>query len=191
MSKRNAILAAATRLFSVSGFEQTSMSELSRVTGAASGTIFHHFKNKEDLFLHVMEQCKDDIINAFEQQQHAGDVSGIKKVEELLRFYLHLSETLEDQFLLLHRHYPYQKAKINPACSACLESVYNSLLQIFENAITAGIRDGSIETESPQHSAMILFAMVDGIARLNTYHIYHAGSLYQDMIQSCRKMLAC
>ena len=191
MSKRNAILAAATRLFSVSGFEQTSMSELSRVTGAASGTIFHHFKNKEDLFLHVMEQCKDDIINAFEQQQHAGDVSGIKKVEELLRFYLHLSETLEDQFLLLLRHYPYQKAKINPACSACLESVYNSLLQIFENAITAGIRDGSIETESPQHSAMILFAMVDGIARLNTYHIYHAGSLYQDMIQSCRKMLAC
>ena len=191
MSKRNAILAAATRLFSVSGFEQTSMSELSRVTGAASGTIFHHFKNKEDLFLHVMEQCKDDIINAFEQQQHAGDVSGIEIVEELLRFYLHLSETLEDQFLLLHRHYPYQKAKINPACSACLESVYNSLLQIFENAITAGIRDGSIETESPQHSAMILFAMVDGIARLNTYHIYHAGSLYQDMIQSCRKMLAC
>ena len=51
MSKRNAILAAATRLFSHNGFQGTAMAELSTVTGAATGTIFHHFKNKEDLFL--------------------------------------------------------------------------------------------------------------------------------------------
>lgn len=191
MSKRNAILAAATRLFSMNGFEQTSMSELSRVTGAASGTIFHHFKNKEDLFLHVLDHCKEDIISAFERHQKQNvDNSGIMLVEETLRFYLHLSGELEDQFLLLHRHYPYQMAKANPVCRSCLESIYTRLLQIFENAILEGIHDGTIKKQSPQHSAMILFAMVDGIARLNTYHIYSAGSLYQDMIDSCRRMLA-
>ena len=191
MSKRNAILAAATRLFSMNGFEQTSMSELRRVTGAASGTIFHHFKNKEDLFLHVLEQCKNDIVNAFEQHgQENGYNTGLDMVEGILSFYLRLSRELEDQFLLLHRHFPYQMAKTNSICSTCLESIYTCLLQILETAISKGIQDGSITCRSPQHSAMVLFAMVDGIARLNTYRIYHAGSLYKDMIDSCRKMLS-
>lgn len=190
MSKRNAILTAATRLFSTNGFEQTSMSELSRVTGAASGTIFHHFKNKEDLFLNVLEQCRNDIVNAFEQHQKNNLYkSGIDLVEGILQFYLHLSGELKDQFLLLHRHYPYQMAKTNVICRTCLESIYTCLLQIFENAITKGIQDGSIKSRSAEHSAMIIYAMVDGIARLNTYQIYHAASLYQDIITSCRQML--
>lgn len=191
MSKKNAILATAAHLFSRNGFKDTSMADLSKSTGAARGTIFHHFKNKDDLFQHVLEQCKDDIVEAFEQHQQVTSYSsGIDHVEGILNFYLHLSGELEDQFLLLHRHYPYQKAKANPVCSACLESLYTSLLQILENAISKGIRDGSIRTQSPQHSAMILFAMVDGIARLNTYNIYHAGSLYKDMVQSCKRMLS-
>ncbi|MBW1827343.1 MAG: TetR family transcriptional regulator [Deltaproteobacteria bacterium] len=45
MSKRNAILAAAASLFFTNGFKGTSMAELSRITGAAGGTIFHHFRN--------------------------------------------------------------------------------------------------------------------------------------------------
>jgi TetR/AcrR family fatty acid metabolism transcriptional regulator len=58
MSKRNAILAAATRLFSRNGFKGTAMAELSTITGAADRTIFHHFKNKEDLFLYVLKDVK-------------------------------------------------------------------------------------------------------------------------------------
>jgi TetR/AcrR family fatty acid metabolism transcriptional regulator len=67
MSKRNAILAAATRLFSRKGFKGTSMAELSKATGAAGGTIFHHFKNKEDLFLNMLENVKATILTEFDR----------------------------------------------------------------------------------------------------------------------------
>ena len=69
MSKRNAILAAATRLFSENGFTGASMAALSKAAGAAGGTIFHHFKNKEDLFLNILENTKATILSEFAHYQ--------------------------------------------------------------------------------------------------------------------------
>ncbi len=48
------ILQSATRLFSENGFKETSMADLAKVTGVAQGTIFYHFKNKEELFLSIL-----------------------------------------------------------------------------------------------------------------------------------------
>lgn len=191
MSKRNAILETATRLFSRNGFKETSMAELSRTTGAAGGTIFHHFKNKEDLFLNILKDVQDTILSAFRQHKETARYeNGLEMVEGVVTFYLHLTGVLEDQFLLLHRHYPYQMAETNTVCRSYLESVYNCLLDIFEEGISIGIEDGSVKVESPRNTAMVLFAMVDGVVRLNTYNLYHAGSLYHDLMASCRNILA-
>ena len=103
--------------------------------------------------------------------------------------YLNLAGVIEDQFLLLHRHYPYQMAETNLVCRSYLESVYNCLLTIFEEGIAIGMKDGSVRVTSPVNTAMVLFAMVDGIVRLNTYNLYDAGALYTDLMKSCRTIL--
>jgi hypothetical protein len=36
---------------------------------------------------------------------------------------------------------------------------------------------------------MVLFAMVDGIVRLNTYRVYDAGALYDSLMVACRRLL--
>jgi TetR/AcrR family fatty acid metabolism transcriptional regulator len=190
MSKRNAILADATRLFSRNGFKGTAMAELSTRTGAATGTIFHHFKNKEDLFLHVLKDVKESILDQFDRyQRNRGDLKGIEMVEGVVTFYLHLAGTMEDQFLILHRHYPYQMAETSPVCRSHLESIYTCLLDIFEEGIQKGMQDGSVSVDAPRQTAMVLFAMVDGIVRLNTYRVYDAGTLYDSLMVACRRLL--
>ena len=190
MSKRNAILAAATRLFSRSGFQGTAMAELSTITGAATGTIFHHFKNKEDLFLHVLKDVKESILDQFDRHQQARrNQTGIEMVEGVIAFYLHLAGTMEDQFLILHRHDPYQMAETSPVCRSHLESIYTCLLDIFEEGIQKGMQDGSVAVDTPRQTAMVLFAMVDGIVWLNTYRVYDAGTLYGSLITACRRLL--
>ncbi len=167
------------------------MTELSRITGAASGTIFHHFKNKEDLFLTILNETRNDIESALDQHKKTSSYDcGMDMVEGMVAFYLNLSGSLEDQFLLLHRHFPYQMAETNAICRSYLESVYTCLLDAFESAISDGIEDGSIKSRSPRNTAMVLFAMIDGVARMNTYKLYHAGSLYQDISTSCRRLLS-
>jgi len=190
MSKRNAILTAAASLFSTNGFKGTSMAELSRLTGAAGGTIFHHFKNKEDLFLNILGDLKETILAKFESHLATSHYNnGLAMVEGVVAFYLQLSEDMGDQFLLLHRHYPYQMAVTNPVCRQHLEAIFDCLLDIFEKGIVAGQKDGTVKSMSPRHTAMVLFAMADGIVRLNTYHLYNAGSLYNDLMAACRKIL--
>ena len=191
MSKKNAILLAATRLFSQKGYDGAAMAELSKMTGAAGGTIFHHFKNKEQLFLHILGNIEKTLVARFEAHLDTEQYpTGLAMVEGAVTFYLHLAGTMEDQFLLLHRHFPYKMAKTNPVCRRHLESIYDCLLNIFEKGIAMGRQDGSIGDVPPRHTAMILFSMVDGIIRLHTYSLYDAGALYAALMDSCRKVLA-
>ncbi len=190
MSKKNAILRAATRLFSKNGYKGASMAELSKATGAAGGTIFHHFKNKEDLFLNILGDIKVTILSEFERHMETARYeNGMEMVEGAVSLYLQLAGSMEDRFLILHRHFPYQLAETNPVCREYLEAIYNCLLDIFERGVVLGRTDGSVKASSPRNTAMIVFAMVDGVARLNTYNLYDAGSLYQDLIAACRGAL--
>ena len=167
------------------------MAELSAATDAATGTIFHHFKNKEALFHQVLKDVKEDIVDQFDRHQKTRSVrSGMEMVETAVAFYLHLATTMEDQFLILHRHYPYQMAETSPVCRNHLEAIYTCLLDIFEEGIQAGTADGSVVVDDPRKTAMVLFAMVDGIVRLNTYRVYDAGTLYDSLMAACRRLLA-
>ena len=190
MSKKNAILLAATELFSQQGYEGASMAELSSMTGAARGTIFHHFTNKTDLFVNILAELKQSIAGAFEQYLEEADYdTGLKQVEGAVTCYLQLAEEMQNRFLILHRHFPYKIAESNPVCREYLVSIYDRLLDIFESGIQRGQKDGSIHIDSARQGAMILFSMVDGIARFNTYRLYDAGALYEEVMTACRKML--
>ncbi len=190
MSKKNAILLTATHLFAHKGLNNTSMAELSKITGAAGGTIFHHFKNKEDLFLNVINNVKETVTSAFKTYflEHRFD-NGLKMVEGAIMYYLNLAETMEDRFLLLHRHDPYKLAETNSTCRQYLEEIYDCLLDVFERGIKIGKDDGSIQIISTRNTALIIFSMIDGIVRFNTYKLYSAGALYDDLMASCRKIL--
>ncbi len=37
--------------------------------------------------------------------------------------------------------------------------------------------------------ALIIYSMVDGLVRFKTYNLYDAGVLYDEVIESCRRML--
>lgn len=191
MSKRNAILAAATRLFSEKGFKETSMAELSKITGAAGGTIFHHFKNKEDLFCNVLIRVEKTVTQDFitRTDRHAGQ-NGLMRTRQAVTDYLELAGTHADEILLLHRYYPYQKARTTPRCRQSLESIYSCLIDVFESCIQDGVSDGSVRVSSPRNTAMILFGLVDGVTRLHTHNIYHAGSLLSELMTSCTRILA-
>ena len=130
------------------------------------------------------------ILDQFDRhQQQRGPQQGIDMVEGVVAFYLHLAGTMEDQFLILHRHYPYQMAETSLVCRSHLESIYTCLLDIFEEGIRKGMQDGSVAIDDPRKSAMVLFAMVDGIVRLNTYRVYDAGTLVDSLMTACRRLL--
>ncbi|MDR2551151.1 MAG: TetR/AcrR family transcriptional regulator [Desulfobulbus sp.] len=191
MKKKDVILRAATHLFSRKGYKDTAMGELTKMTGAAEGTIFYHFKSKQGLFLAILSNLKESILPEFEQYRKVeSEKTGLDTVEESIAFYLHMAESREDLFAILHQRYPYELAENNPECRDHLEAVYNCFVDIFENAIVAGQRDGSIAADlAARKSALIVFSMVDSMVRFRMNNLYNVGALYKDLIESCRRML--
>jgi AcrR family transcriptional regulator len=190
MSKKSDILQAATRLLAAKGYKETSMAELAKITGVAQGTIFYHYKNKEELFLSILEGFKKDIVAEFTQYQQGDHYKpGLEMVDDVISFYLHMVSRMEDRFMLLHRHDAYELARINSTCHDYLEAIYNCLIDIFEQPIVLGQRDGFIRSAPARRMAMIIFTMVDGLVRFNTYNIYDAGVLYDEVVLSCRALL--
>lgn len=61
LSKRDQILLSALTLFNEQGFEKTPTSAISKHAGVATGTLFHHFKTKEDLINALYLDIKTEI----------------------------------------------------------------------------------------------------------------------------------
>lgn len=56
-SPRGRILRAAAYLFRQQGYAKTTVRELAQVVGILSGSLFHHFKSKDDILLAVMYEA--------------------------------------------------------------------------------------------------------------------------------------
>ena len=190
MNKKEAILTAATVLFSKNGFKETSTADLAKMIGVAEGTIFYHFKNKNTLFLAVLGRTRELILEEFASymSNHRFD-NGLDKIEHAVAFHLYLAGKMENQFLLLHRYYPYQMAEVLPECRNHLEAIYDCLVDIYEGAIEAGQRDGSIKKGPLRKTALIIFSMVDGMVRFKTYNLYNANALFNELVSACEGIL--
>ena len=190
MTRKENILHVATKLFSEKGYRNTAISELAKITGVAEGTIFYHFKTKEGLFLAILENIRQTLISEFEGFfKEKTFESGLEMLEGSIFFYLFLVGTKEELFLILHRYDAYELAQVNPVFRKNFSAIYNFILDTFQKAILLGQKDGSIENLPAGKTAFIVFAMVDGIARLKTFNLYDSSALFEQLIAGCRRMV--
>lgn len=192
MSKRDEILKEAAVLFAAKGFRETTMGEVAARVGTAASTVFYHFKTKEEIFLAILEAIENEV----RQATHEHDPStsgrpgnGIDRVLAAVEFMLRLAGDRPEIFLILHHRFPYELAAANPSCRRRLEEIHTRFIQLFEGAVRAGQEDGTVIAGDPQRIAMVLFALVDGIIKLNTFQLYEAGALYNEAIALTRRML--
>lgn len=188
MSYRVDILNAATKLFAERGFKDTSIVDLSKLSGAAEGTIFHHFKSKEEILVQLLSKVKQDIV-----QQVANNIqkngTGLMLVERTVELFFVLSESMEYEFLLLFRNYPYQLASVNPECRQYIEEIYDCFLDLLIEGIDKGQQDGTVRECKPFRLGLIIFSMVIGVVRFKIFHLYPVDSCYADILEACRRML--
>jgi len=191
VTKRRAILHAATHAFATKGFRETSTTDLAEMTGVAEGTVFYHFGNKEKLFLAVLDHTRRELEREFAEYLETADPgSGLSMLEEAAAFYLRLAEEKPELFLLLHRSDAYELARANEQCRDELERTFNCLVGVFEGAVATGHDDGSIEPMASRRTALLIFNMVDGLVRCRDSGLYEAGAMFPEVMRACRKLVA-
>jgi AcrR family transcriptional regulator len=161
------------------------------MTGVAEGTVFYHFGNKEKLFLAVLGHVRQELKREFADSLKKTDASsGLEKLEEAAGFFLQLATDRDELFLVLHRPDAYELARVNEHCRLELEAIFECLVGIFEGALIEGQDDGSVEVTSVHAMALLIFTMVDGLVRLRDCSLYEPGTVFPDLMNACRKLVA-
>ncbi len=61
--RRTEILDSATKLFSEKGYDSTSVTDIMNEVGIAKGTLYYHFKSKEEILDGIIERIKETLIS--------------------------------------------------------------------------------------------------------------------------------
>ena len=108
--KRAALLQAALELFTEQGFHGASTAQIARHAGVASGTLFFHFKSKEELIHELFEEIR---LKIDQRIQKSFDVEIPVRERFLLTFSILLHYFLENprEFKLVEQYHfsPFSK----------------------------------------------------------------------------------
>ena len=80
--RRNEILDVAERLFVTKGFDQTSITDILNEIGIARGTLYYHFKSKEDILDAIISRITKKLV------AQAEAIAGQKEIPVLQRLTL-------------------------------------------------------------------------------------------------------
>lgn len=80
------IIERATELFHRNGYHKTSMMDIAEACGILKGSLYHHFKNKEDLMKEVLISWGDKFREGAFTQVINADVSVIEKLNLLIDY---------------------------------------------------------------------------------------------------------
>ncbi|MGF6357378.1 AcrR family transcriptional regulator [Paenibacillus sp. 4624] len=66
--QKKSIISAARKLFHTKGFSETSMNQIIEAAESSKGNLYHHFKNKEHLFVYILEDDATQWLKEWEQE---------------------------------------------------------------------------------------------------------------------------
>jgi len=90
--KRESIIRAAIEVFSYKDFKTASISEIAQKAGVADGTIYHYFKNKEDLFFSIPIEKTNEFRSQLEL--HLEGISGaFNRIRKFVWYFLYYIKT--------------------------------------------------------------------------------------------------
>lgn len=89
--RRNELVLAAAQMFREQGYERTTVRELAAAVGLKSGSLFHHFRNKEEILLAVMAMGIQEVI---EEGQAVLDGEGDAAERLVGLFRLHMNSLI-------------------------------------------------------------------------------------------------
>jgi AcrR family transcriptional regulator len=85
--KRAQVVLEAARVFARSGYDQTSVPDLSEALGMAAGALYHYFDSKEELLIAICDQLMDPLL-AEAQELVAVEQPPAERLGALLRLWV-------------------------------------------------------------------------------------------------------
>ena len=153
--RKNEILDVSQRLFSTKGFDDTSIADILNEIGIAKGTLYYHFKSKEEILDAIIERMiKDQVAKAKKIAEYKSVPAVMRVVNAMMTFSV---EGDNEGFVLEQIHKP-QNALMHKKIQ---DRLMEAVVPIIAEIVTDGIKEGVFETDYPKESVelVIMYAI--------------------------------
>ncbi|MCM3785098.1 TetR/AcrR family transcriptional regulator [Neobacillus mesonae] len=148
-------------LFAQKGYHATSMEDICHATGRSKGSIYYHFKSKEELFIHLIKLNNEEWVEAWHKKEEQYDTV-IQKLYALADHYVDDMDT------------PLTNASNEFASSQGLgDDLMEEILSIlrlpyvmYEELIIEGMERGELRKDNPNDVMYIVQGLMAGLSTL-------------------------
>jgi len=142
-TRKDRIMDAALRIFAEKGFQNATITEISKAAGVSEATIYEYFGTKEDLLFAIPEKITNDTLE--ESSKVIPYIKGVEgKIRAILLFYVQLYQSNPNySALVLLQLMSNRRFRQTPAHAAIRTSAHALL-----DCIREGTADGTFKKDS-------------------------------------------
>lgn len=151
------ILDSAERMVQSRGLNSVSFKDLADDVGLSKATVFHHFRNREELVLALVDRCETK-----HGKECAAVVNSPKSApKKLVEFAEGFGAELEEELPCLLGSIGSCLSTLSPKTVTRLHEVTTAMTKRFETVFEQGRREGTLSFEGkPKDAAICFFAMM-------------------------------
>jgi AcrR family transcriptional regulator len=184
MSRKKAILEAATQLFAQKGFSSTPTADIAKRAGVAEGLIFHYFKTKEGILVNILLETTEHYLSG-SRARIENCRTGLDAIKACIGFHFEFSSENSDALAVLIRDVPSSIAQADKTLCTIIKNEVHSVTKLWEECIDRGKRDGTIRDVPTLETALTLQGMLNGVSRLQILESIEAPDLTAHIIEFC------
>jgi AcrR family transcriptional regulator len=156
--------------------------------GVAQGTLFYHFKTKENILLEVFESIMDRY-QAGMESAIKGTKNGMAAFEALLNFQFAFVEENSRVFLVVLRDFPSFMAHSDSPQKARVHARLAIVSDVLRSIILRGCKDGSFRDLPIEPTVQILRGLTSGLIRHRLLGFSSSPPGSDEVINFCRQAL--
>lgn len=180
--KLSAIFEAALELFAAHGYEKATMDGIAAKAKVAKGTIFYHYKSKEELFNHMIKRGIDRLIDTISDELST-EADPLVKLKEVIRV----------QTTLLYNHPQFFRILLSEVWGqqerqTMIWEGLSAYFRLLEGVVADGIKQGRLKPVAPSTVADMIFGMTSTAA----VHLLlsHAQKPLEETVSELQAVLA-
>lgn len=174
--RREYILEVAERLFARGGFHETSVGDIAKEAGFGVGTLYKYFKDKDELFRHLLEWRMEENFKKVEDAIDAGG-SSLEVVERIISIFV--DEILgHSDYMMLYLNYIHARPNAlhqgSDGSFTCIHERKKQQFERLEEVFRQGIEDGVFTDVPPYYLSGALHGIL--ISTFFTTHFRLGGN---------------
>jgi AcrR family transcriptional regulator len=163
--KVDMIFQAAVEVFAESGFDQAKMDDIAQMAGVAKGTIYYHFKSKEEMFIGLMNEGMQKLIDCARRNVdlHESPTEQLKAlVASHVQFFVQNSKLAK---LLINEAFGTKERQRQ------FRLKVRDYLELIESVLIRGIECGEFSIRHPQEVASSIFGAASFVVLQKIYSL--------------------